>query len=199
MMKNSILLFCVFALLAACSSNESENATEAMTPRMDTHMDSETHMGADMSHSEMTSSVSAPWNSATAAYLRMKDAFVASDLAAAKAAAVDITTAIAVANMSAMGESHDSWMGVAPAVSSKAAAVGQAADIEAARAAFYALTEPMVAAVKVLGEGGQDLFVQYCPMAFDNAGANWVASEKEIRNPYFGDKMLNCGKVTEEL
>jgi len=101
--------------------------------------------------------------------------------------------------MSAMGDAHNAWMEVTPALSSKAAAVGQANDIEAARTAFYALTEPMVDAVKVLGEGGQDLFVQYCPMAFDNAGANWVASEKEIRNPYFGDKMLNCGKVTEEL
>ena len=147
----------------------------------------------------MPASISAPWGSATTAYLRMKDAFVASDLASAKAAAVDITSAIAGADMSAMGDAHNAWMRVAPALSSKAAAVGQASDIETARTAFYALTEPMVVAVKVLGDGGQELFVQYCPMAFDNAGADWVASEKEIRNPYFGDKMLNCGKVTKEL
>ena len=40
---------------------------------------------------------------------------------------------------------------------------------------------------------------QYCSMAFDNAGASWVATEREVRNPYFGDAMLKCGKVTEEL
>jgi Cu(I)/Ag(I) efflux system membrane fusion protein len=187
MMKNSFLLVCTLAAFVACSSNKTESTTEAPTPEVTTNT------------LELPITVSASWNNTTAAYLRMKDAFVASDLASAKAAAIDITSAIAGADMSAMGDAHTAWMGVAPALSSKAAAVGQAPDIEAARTAFYALTEPMVAAVKVLGEGEQDLFVQYCPMAFDNAGANWIASEKKIRNPYFGDKMMNCGKVTEEL
>ena len=187
MIKNSFLLVVALILCAACSSNKTETTTEATTSEM------------AMATKEMPATVSTPWRNATAAYLNMKDALVSSDLAAAKLAAVDITSAIAGADMSAMGDSHNAWMEVAPEVSAKAAAVGKATDIEAARTAFYALSEPMVAAVKTLGEGGQDLFVQYCPMAFDNAGANWLASEKEIRNPYFGDKMLTCGKVTEEL
>ena len=32
-------------------------------------------------------------------------------------------------------------------------------------------------------------------MANDNNGADWLSSEEEIRNPYFGDKMLTCGLV----
>lgn len=42
-----------------------------------------------------------------------------------------------------------------------------------------------------------ELYVEYCPMAFDNKGAVWVSSTKEVRNPYFGEKMLNCGEVKE--
>ena len=36
-------------------------------------------------------------------------------------------------------------------------------------------------------------------MAFDNEGADWIASEKQIRNPYFGDKMMKCGSVKLSL
>ena len=42
-----------------------------------------------------------------------------------------------------------------------------------------------------------NLYQQYCPMAFDNTGAYWISDNKKVFNPYFGDKMLRCGKVTE--
>jgi len=46
---------------------------------------------------------------------------------------------------------------------------------------------------------GKTIYVQYCPMAFGNKGADWLAKEEEIRNPYFGDKMMKCGLVKREL
>ncbi len=42
-------------------------------------------------------------------------------------------------------------------------------------------------------------FKQYCPMAFNNTGAYWLSNSKEIRNPYFGSKMLKCGRVDKEI
>tara|TARA_R110002020_G_scaffold426552_3_gene635951 strand:- start:34 stop:570 length:537 start_codon:yes stop_codon:yes gene_type:complete len=47
---------------------------------------------------------------------------------------------------------------------------------------------------ETLSEG--KIYKLYCPMAF-NEGAYWLSSEKEIMNPYFGEKMLNCGTVDE--
>ncbi len=44
-----------------------------------------------------------------------------------------------------------------------------------------------------------DIFVQFCPMAFDNIGASWISSNEEIRNPYFGDAMLKCGEITKTI
>jgi Cu(I)/Ag(I) efflux system membrane fusion protein len=41
------------------------------------------------------------------------------------------------------------------------------------------------------------VYMQYCPMAFDFSGANWISKQEEIRNPYFGDEMLKCGTVEE--
>ena len=43
------------------------------------------------------------------------------------------------------------------------------------------------------------LYKQYCPMAFNNKGAYWISSSKDVLNPYFGDKMLKCGRVDSEV
>ena len=44
-----------------------------------------------------------------------------------------------------------------------------------------------------------ELYLEYCPMANGNTGGYWLSNEKEIRNPYFGDKMLKCGSVKETI
>ncbi|HSC55211.1 MAG TPA: DUF3347 domain-containing protein [Phnomibacter sp.] len=46
---------------------------------------------------------------------------------------------------------------------------------------------------------GGKVYQQFCPMAFDNSGANWLSTTAEIRNPYFGDKMLECGELKDSL
>jgi len=33
----------------------------------------------------------------------------------------------------------------------------------------------------------------HCPMANDEAGANWLQATRDPRNPYFGESMLQCG------
>lgn len=43
------------------------------------------------------------------------------------------------------------------------------------------------------------IYKQYCPMAFDNKGAFWISTSRDILNPYFGDKMLKCGRVDAEI
>jgi hypothetical protein len=30
-------------------------------------------------------------------------------------------------------------------------------------------------------------------------GADWLSKEKEIKNPYYGSQMLNCGSVEETI
>jgi len=43
------------------------------------------------------------------------------------------------------------------------------------------------------------IYKQYCPMAFNGKGAYWLSNSNEVRNPYFGDQMLKCGVVEEEI
>jgi membrane fusion protein, copper/silver efflux system len=68
------------------------------------------------------------------------------------------------------------------------------------RAAFYQLSQTLVRMVETFGTNGESsLYIQFCPMAFDNKGATWLAASEEINNPYFGTMMLRCGEVRKQL
>lgn len=73
--------------------------------------------------------------------------------------------------------------------------IESAADLKSQRIAFSALSDEMAVLVAGNLKSGM-IYKDYCPMALDG-GAYWLSSEKEIQNPYFGDKMLKCGSVKE--
>ncbi|MBL7869756.1 MAG: DUF3347 domain-containing protein [Flavobacterium lindanitolerans] len=82
-------------------------------------------------------------------------------------------------------------------LAASAAEIVSAPDIDKQRAAYSKLSNEMVLLLKKAGMGEAELYVEYCPMAFDNKGAVWISATKEVRNPYFGEKMLKCGEVKE--
>ena len=43
------------------------------------------------------------------------------------------------------------------------------------------------------------IYVQHCPMADSNKGADWLSKEKKILNPYFGESMLTCGEIKKKI
>lgn len=183
-------LFCFSLLLAfACGNSDSH-----------THDDADGHHSTEKSEvSALPSAVTTPWSQATVSYLKVKDALVASDAPMAQQAAGELAASLGSADMASMGDAHNDWMRLAVPVRDAANALATAGDVEATREAFSELSTALVPAVKAFGSGGQTLYVQHCPMAFDNAGANWVSASEEIRNPYFGDAMLTCGKTVESL
>ena len=69
-------------------------------------------------------------------------------------------------------------------------------DIEHQREQFSTMSESLYTVVKAFG-GGKTLYHDHCPMAKDGKGAMWLSETKEIKNPYFGDKMMECGEVNE--
>lgn len=73
-------------------------------------------------------------------------------------------------------------------------------DLEGLRAALYPLSQILVEAIEVLGvTGAGPIYQHFCPMAFANSGAIWLAADEEINNPYFGAMMLRCGEVQKQL
>ena len=70
-------------------------------------------------------------------------------------------------------------------------------DIEEQRKHFKPLSQKLIDMVRETEDLATTLYVQFCPMADGNNGAFWISEEQEIANPYFGDKMLQCGEVKE--
>ena len=87
----------------------------------------------------------------------------------------------------------------AEAVAASASKITAAADLETQRKHYEDMSNAMMTMLKKDGLSNGEVYVQYCPMAFNDKGASWISSSKEIRNPYFGDKMMNCGEVKETI
>lgn len=72
-------------------------------------------------------------------------------------------------------------------------------DINQIRNAFRPVSATLIEMTSLLAPFDVILYVQHCPMANNNKGADWLSVDKEIRNPYFGSSMLKCGEVKREI
>ena len=70
---------------------------------------------------------------------------------------------------------------------------------EKQRLAFGTLSRAIYGLLKSAEVKNAGIYHEYCPMAFNEKGAFWLSDENEIKNPYFGKKMLECGEVTDSL
>ncbi|WP_051286125.1 DUF3347 domain-containing protein [Salinimicrobium terrae] len=76
--------------------------------------------------------------------------------------------------------------------------IANSEDVNEQRTAFLDLSAAMEELLTGAIASGE-IYKQYCPMAFDGQGGAWLSSSEEIRNPYYGDKMLKCGSVRETI
>ena len=72
-------------------------------------------------------------------------------------------------------------------------------DIEALRASFIEVSKSMIAIAESFVPISTTVYVQHCPMADSNKGADWLSNKEEILNPYFGQAMLSCGENTKTI
>ncbi|MCB0490161.1 MAG: efflux RND transporter periplasmic adaptor subunit [Cyclobacteriaceae bacterium] len=133
-------------------------------------------------------------------YLTMKDAFVKTNAADAASAATAFAKALQRVDMKLLkGDAHNSWMQILEPLQISAKTISQSNDVEAQRTSFSTLSDNYYNAIQQFGISGLQAYYQYCPMAFNNKGAYWISKDKQISNPYFGDKMMRCGVNKSEL
>ena len=70
---------------------------------------------------------------------------------------------------------------------------------EKQRIVFGTISSAMYGLLKKTEIRNAKIYHEMCPMAFNDKGATWLSSESDIKNPYFGKKMLECGEVTDTL
>ncbi len=105
------------------------------------------------------------------AYVPVAEALAADDLAQAQSAAATLARQAKASDMTKI------YQASIPVI--------HAADIATARNAFKALSSEITPLV----QNNKDYVVMHCPMA----KADWVQTDANVRNPYYGKAMLSCG------
>lgn len=133
-------------------------------------------------------------------YISLKDAFVLSDAKKVSNQALQILSSLEKVQMSLLksSETHTFWMHKAPKIKTLLEKIKSEQEIDKQRASFVLVSNEVIALANYFGVP-KIIYVQHCPMANGNKGADWLSLEEAIQNPYFGDKMLRCGSVTQTL
>jgi hypothetical protein len=116
-------------------------------------------------------------------YIHLKTALVNDDNKEATAGAQMLASALKDANIN----------------SKYISSVVEAEDLEGKRAKFSELSNELAETFRKSKLESGVVYKQYCPMANDGNGGYWLASEKKIKNPFYGSKMMSCGSVEEEI
>jgi len=145
---------------------------------------------------EFTENFQKQFKKALKPYLQMKDALVASDVSQVSAFAKATSTSLKSADIKSLGSMEQSHIKKSIEMLDAIAANDI---LENQRDHFVILNENMVPIAINVNGTDEMLYVQKCPMANNNKGAVWLSAEKDIRNPYYGDAMLTCGSVIEEI
>ncbi|AGA78685.1 DUF3347 domain-containing protein [Echinicola vietnamensis] len=72
--------------------------------------------------------------------------------------------------------------------------IQETSDLAAQREAFADLSASVESSLTGQVTSGA-VYKQFCPMAFEGKGGYWLSDQEAIKNPYYGDKMLTCGRV----
>lgn len=132
-------------------------------------------------------------------YFAVKDALVKTDGATAATHAKALATAIDDVKMDKLPmDVHLVWMELLENLKVKTKQIADTKDAGRQRAYFMTLSTNMYTLMKV-SKPESTTYYQFCPMANDGKGANWLSKENAVKNPYYGSQMLTCGKTVETL
>ena len=132
-------------------------------------------------------------------YFAVKDALVKTDGNTSSTKAKELLTAVNAVKMDKLtSEEHTVWMKVMKDLAFDAEHIADTKDASHQRDHFMSLSKNMYALIKV-SKTETPTYYQFCPMANDGKGANWLSKENAVKNPYYGNQMLTCGKVVETI
>lgn len=164
-------------ILIACGSKENRQSVEVNTVK---EVKKEKQLTADIADASFKDGMT---GKAFHNYLQLKMALVNSD--ADEAAKVAANMAEGVTDERAE-------------IKTLAEGIANNTDLEEQRSLFSNLTLQLSPLIEQNLAAGT-IYKKYCPMAFNGDGAYWLSDVTEINNPYFGSKMLRCGKIDQTI
>lgn len=194
-MKFSFLGLIATLFFISCGNGDAANTTtkEQNAPPVAADANYIPPMGVDVK-------VSTSLNPLMDGYLQMKNALAADNSQDAAKAGEAIVDALKGVDTAAMAPGQKArYNSVVGDIREHAEHIADnGGKIDHQRMHFNMLSDDTYELAKIFG-GGRKLYLAHCPMARDGKGASWLSEFAEIKNPYYGDEMLECGEVKEEL
>jgi hypothetical protein len=129
-------------------------------------------------------------------YYAIKDALVAGDANIAAARAGELLKALDGVDMGKMpAKDHTAFMSVKDKLAFDARHISEKKEVGHQREHFASLSANMMVLAKSVKLSEQTIYEDYCPMK----KATWLSNDQAIRNPYYGNSMLDCGKIKTTL
>lgn len=155
------------------------------------------HGNMKMDHSKMTDMKSdAKAEAILSDYINLKDALVADDTKNAAQAGTKFVASLKAFDIgSYTKEQQEELTDIIEDATEHAEHIAKSA-IDHQREHFKTLSKDISDLVAITGTKNT-LYEQFCPM-YDK-GSAWLSTSNEVRNPYYGSKMLKCGKVQKEI
>jgi hypothetical protein len=149
-----------------------------------------------MDHSKMTIKSDAKAEAILSDYFNLKDALVNDDAKKAAQAGSKL-----IASLKAFNRKTYEGMQQMELIEIIAAATEHAehivkSPIDHQREHFKTLSKDVTDFLAITGTANT-LYEQFCPM-YDK-GSAWLSTSKEVKNPYYGSKMLKCGSVKKQI
>jgi hypothetical protein len=205
-MKNIIIGFAFAATtLTACNSGDNQNPdNKQIEVKSDTLASKQKQASADTSAMQTATAgnnTAFSTKEIISAYIQLKNALAKDNAKDAATAGNTLVATLGKVDMKSLPQDRmKNYMDIAADLKENAEHIGaNAGKIKHQREHFIMMSKDMADLIKTFGNGGQTLYKDFCPMANDGKGAIWISEVKEIKNPYLGSKMPDCGTIKETI
>jgi|TARA_R110002049_G_scaffold112590_1_gene262203 hypothetical protein len=186
----TVALVATMILTVSCKdANKNEAPSSASNEVMQENMDSSKNMAMNNSQNAMAEAILKD-------YFNLKDALVGDENDKAKMLGGTLAKSLGNLDKSTYSESQQKELiDIIEDATEHAEHISES-DIKHQREHFKILSKDITDMVAITGTATK-LYEQFCPMYDD--GTAWLSTKEEVRNPYYGSKMLKCGKVQREI
>ena len=141
-------------------------------------------------------------NSSTTAiingYLQIKNGLIADDKRTAAIGGSSLLSAFSEFDMTKLSEEqHKEYMEIYENAKEQAEHIVKS-PLDHQREHFEVLSNDINDLITLLGTE-KTLYQDFCPMVNGGKGAIWLSEKEEIKNPFYGNKMLTCGKIQKQI
>ena len=197
-----ILVVALISITISCKNNKEQEHDTMHNEEMSTEMhEGHNHSDMkDMGQRKITQNTTK--NTATAAildaYFEIKNGLVADDKDKTAKGGTALLAAFSKFDMTQLSDdTHKEYMEIQESAKEHAEHIIKN-PIDHQREHFESLSTDINDIIILLGTD-KVIYQDYCPMASNNKGAMWLSEVKDIKNPYFGSKMLNCGSIKKQI